>query len=63
MKRALERLPGVIEVTFEPKVDAFFVTGTSALREEALRKAALDQVVFPGLRQLLGYFGERKSVS
>ena len=60
MKRALERLPGVIEVTFESKLDTFFVTGTSELREGALRKAVLDQVVFARLRTLIGHLGARK---
>ena len=53
----------MIEATFEPKVDIFLVTGTTPLSESVLRMSVLGQVIFPGLRKLLGYFGERKPVS
>ena len=54
MKKALEGFPGVCEVTFNPRSDAFAIEGSSALDEEEVRSAALGQVIFPRLRRLLG---------
>ena len=55
VKRGLQSLSGISEVSFNPATDTFQLNSMSALPDEySVRNAVLRQVVFPGLRRLLG---------